>query len=95
MSLKPLVGCDFLFIICGFPENSEFQKSCWLQNIIFLITPAIEFSIRITLIAVVISLIVNVKTEDFGKWMDYHFTICDRQDLIGASHHTLDILQKE
>ena len=32
--------------------------------------------------------------ETFGKWMDYHFTICERQDLIGASHHTLDILQK-
>ena len=33
--------------------------------------------------------------ETFGKWMEYHFTICERQDLIGASHHTLDILQKE
>ena len=33
--------------------------------------------------------------EIFSKWMDYHFTICERQDLIGASHHTLDILQKE
>ncbi len=33
--------------------------------------------------------------ETFGQWMDYHFTICERQDLIGASHHTLDILQKE
>ena len=33
--------------------------------------------------------------ETFDKWMEYHFTICERQDLIGASHHTLDILQKE
>ena len=33
--------------------------------------------------------------ETFSKWLDYHFTICERQDLIGASHHTLDILQKE
>ena len=33
--------------------------------------------------------------ETFGKWMDYHFAICERQDLIGASHHTLDILRKE
>ena len=30
----------------------------------------------------------------FGKWMEYHFSICERQDLIGASHHTLDILRK-
>ena len=33
--------------------------------------------------------------ETFGKWMEYHFTICERQDLIGASHHTLDVLRKE
>ena len=32
--------------------------------------------------------------ETFGKWLDYHFCICERQDLIGASHHTLDILRK-
>ena len=32
--------------------------------------------------------------ETFSKWMEYHMTICERQDLIGASHHTLDILQK-
>ena len=32
--------------------------------------------------------------ETFEKWMEYHFVICERQDLIGASHHTLDILQK-
>lgn len=32
--------------------------------------------------------------ETFEKWMDYHFAICERQDLIGASHHTLDILEK-
>ena len=32
--------------------------------------------------------------ETFGKWVDYHFAICERQDLIGASHHTLDILRK-
>ncbi len=32
--------------------------------------------------------------QTFERWMDYHFTICERQDLIGASHHTLDILQR-
>ena len=30
----------------------------------------------------------------FSKWMEYHFIICERQDIIGASHHTLDILRK-
>lgn len=32
--------------------------------------------------------------ETFSKWLDYHFATCERQDLIGASHHTLDIIQK-
>lgn len=32
--------------------------------------------------------------ETFQRWLDYHFSICERQDLIGASHHTLDILRK-
>ena len=36
----------------------------------------------------------NMDDETFGKWMEYHFTICERQDLIGASHHTLDCLRK-
>ncbi|MBO4679469.1 MAG: DUF4298 domain-containing protein [Lachnospiraceae bacterium] len=32
--------------------------------------------------------------ETFEKWMEYHLLICERQDLLGASHHTLDILRK-
>ena len=32
--------------------------------------------------------------ETFAKWMDFHLTVCERQDLIGASHHVLDILRK-
>ena len=29
----------------------------------------------------------------FAKWMEYHFATCERQDLVGASNHTLDILK--
>ena len=29
----------------------------------------------------------------FAKWMEYHLATCERQDLIGASNHTLDILK--
>ena len=31
--------------------------------------------------------------ETFAKWLEYHFATCERQDLIGASNHTLDILK--
>ena len=30
----------------------------------------------------------------FDKYMEYHFATCERQDLIGASNHALDILRK-
>lgn len=29
----------------------------------------------------------------FAKWMEYHLATCERQDLVGASNHTLDILR--
>ena len=32
--------------------------------------------------------------ETFREWIDYHIHICERGDLIGASHHSLDILMK-
>ncbi len=33
--------------------------------------------------------------ETFEYWMQYHFCTCERQDLIGATNHSLDILRKE
>lgn len=32
--------------------------------------------------------------ETFGIYLDYHFSVCERRDLVGWSHHTLDILRK-
>lgn len=32
--------------------------------------------------------------EMFEKWVSFHFATCERQDLVGASNHTLDILRK-
>ena len=32
--------------------------------------------------------------ETFAKWLSYHFVTCERQDLIGATNHSLDILKK-
>ena len=32
--------------------------------------------------------------ETFAKWLDFHFSTCERQDLVGASNHTLDILER-
>ena len=32
--------------------------------------------------------------ETFAMWLKYHFTICERMDMIGATAHSLDILRK-
>lgn len=33
--------------------------------------------------------------ELFDLYLRYHFTICERSDLVGASHHILDIFRKD
>ncbi|SHH64510.1 class I SAM-dependent methyltransferase [Clostridium intestinale] len=33
--------------------------------------------------------------ETFKLFMDYHFSTCERADLLGASAHTVDVLRKE
>mgnify|MGYP001562272369 FL=1 len=40
--------------------------------------------------------VLNAMDEDtFKIFMDYHFTTCERPELLGASAHTLDILRKK
>lgn len=40
--------------------------------------------------------VINAMDDDtFDEYLRYHFAICERSDLMGASHHTLDILRKE
>ena len=36
----------------------------------------------------------SMDEKTFEVWMKYHLTICERMDLIGATNHGLDILQK-
>ena len=36
----------------------------------------------------------NMDEELFRLYLAYHFSICERSDLVGASHHILDIHQK-
>ena len=32
--------------------------------------------------------------EEFSHFIDYHLSTCERMDLMGATSHTVDILQK-
>ncbi|MBQ7775155.1 MAG: class I SAM-dependent methyltransferase [Lachnospiraceae bacterium] len=37
----------------------------------------------------------SMDKENFAYWLKYHLYICERQDLIGATNHSLDILRKK
>ncbi len=37
----------------------------------------------------------NMDDKTYELYLRYHFSTCERQDLIGISHHTLDILRKK
>ena len=37
----------------------------------------------------------DMDEELFDLYLRYHFTICERSDLVGASHHILDIFRKD
>ena len=32
--------------------------------------------------------------EMFARYLQYHFFICERPDMVGATHHMLDIFRK-
>ncbi len=36
----------------------------------------------------------SMEDELFDLYLQYHFAICERSDLVGASHHILDVLRK-
>ena len=36
----------------------------------------------------------EMSDELFSLYLQYHFTICERSDMVGVSHHILDIFQK-
>lgn len=37
----------------------------------------------------------KMDNETYELYLRYHFKTCERQDLVGISHHTLDVLRKE
>ena len=40
------------------------------------------------------SLLDGMDEKAFARWLEFHLATCERQDLVGASNHTLDILKK-
>jgi Ca2+-binding EF-hand superfamily protein len=32
--------------------------------------------------------------EEFALYLRYHFSVCERADMVGATHHSLDVFRK-
>ncbi|MDR1026409.1 MAG: hypothetical protein LBL47_03320 [Lactobacillus sp.] len=37
----------------------------------------------------------NLSDEMFEKYLEFNSLICERKDMVGMSHHTLDIFRKK
>ena len=36
----------------------------------------------------------NMNDEAFGMYLRYHFAVCERPDMVGVTHHSLDVFRK-
>lgn len=39
--------------------------------------------------------LVQMEEDAYQLYLKYHFATCERQDMVGVSHHTLDVFRKE
>ena len=71
----------------GRDEIFELTKEMNAERLHFLATDGYACHMR--------EVIDKMDSETYGLYLKYHFKTCERQDLIGLSHHTLDVLRKE
>ena len=67
-------------------EIAELDKALPVEHIKLVATDGATNYLR--------QMIDTMDDKTFEKWVEYHLSTCERQDLIGASHHTLDVLRK-
>jgi hypothetical protein len=36
----------------------------------------------------------NMNGDEFNLYLKYHFSICERPDMVGLTHHSLDVFRK-
>lgn len=75
-----------LFVLWRRDEIFELTKSLDMERLHFVGTDMYTNYIRETVDA--------MDKRTFDMWLKYCFSICEREDLVGLSHHTLDILRK-
>jgi len=76
-----------MFSVVRIEEIYDLTKDLPIERIKILATDGMTGYLK--------DLVNGMDTQSFSEWMKYHFTTCERLDLIGVSNHCLDILQKK
>ena len=82
-----LVMLVFLFELVRTEEIAELDSKLDVERLKLIATDGSTNYIR--------DKIDEMDEYTFGKWTEYHLATCERQDIIGISDHTLDILRKK
>lgn len=76
-----------IFELIRTEEIAELDKAVPVERIKLVAADGATLYIR--------ELVDSMDRDTFAKWVEYHLSTCERQDLVGASHHTVDILRKK
>ena len=76
-----------IFELVRIEDIDEYNKSASLQRIKIVATDGASRYMK--------ECLDKMDAKTFEQWIDYHLHTCERMDLIGATHHSLDILKKD
>lgn len=77
---------DDLYSMVRIEDIDEFNAKCNLNRVKIVASDGASNYIRTTLN--------SLSEEEFNEFIKYHLSTCERKDLLGASSHLLDIVEK-
>ncbi len=85
-TFKCLSNPSLLFVVHRKEEIDELMEEYDVKRLHFVSTDLFTNHMRKT--------INDMNEEVFQTYLEYHFSVCERADLIGITHHSLDIFRK-
>lgn len=85
-NFKCLSSPDLIFEMYRKEDIDKLIKEFNVQRLHFVATDLFTNHMR--------EVITNMDDKMFKTYLNYHFSVCERDDLIGITHHSLDILRK-
>lgn len=75
-----------LFVLHRTEDIEDFRRKLPVTSLCFAATDGFTNHMRET--------VDQMDDETFSVYLKYHFSICERPDMIGLSHHTLDVFRR-